>query len=65
MLDKTVAKKYKHLTVKSSPATPLTMLKQEIVLLIIYRPITFKGGGGEEYRFAKGFNPANLNKCIS
>ena len=31
------------------------MLKHEIMLLVTYRPPKMKGGGAEEYRFAKGF----------
>ena len=51
--------------VKIIPRAPVTMLKHEIVLLVNYKPPTLKGGGGEEYRFAKRFNLANPNSCVS
>ena len=64
IFDKIVAKKLTPYS-KIIPAPPLTILKHKIVLLVTYQPPTLKGGAGEEYRFAKRFNLANPNRCIS
>ena len=49
---------------KIIPHTPMAMLKHEIVLFIIYQPQLWSVEVGE-YQFAKGFNLANQNRCMS